>query len=67
MGPYCLSVLYIVVCIRLKNFFQYLSFFLIEIYLIYNVVLISDVQQSDSIIHIYSFLYSLSLWIIVRY
>ena len=31
------------------------SFFLIEVWLIYNVVLVSSVQQRDSIIHIYSF------------
>ena len=29
--------------------------FLIEIYMIYNVVLIPAVQQSDSVIHIHTF------------
>ena len=29
-----------------------LLFFLIEVWLIYNVVLVSGVQQSDSVIHI---------------
>ena len=27
-------------------------FFLIEVYLIYNIMLVSNIQQSDSIIHI---------------
>ena len=40
---------------------------LIEIQLIYNVVLISAVQQSDSVIHIYLFLCSFPLWFIVGY
>ena len=33
------------------------SFFLIEVYLIYNVVPISAVQQSDSVIHIKTFFF----------
>ena len=37
------------------------SLLLIEVYLIYNIVLVSVVQQSDSIIHIYSFSYSFPL------
>ena len=36
-----------------------ISFFLIEVYLIYNVVLISAVQQSDSVIYIYIYIYIL--------
>ena len=32
-------------------------FFLIEVQLIYNVVLISAVQQSDAVIHIYTFFF----------
>ena len=36
-----------------------LSFFLIEVLLIYNVVLVSGVQQSDSIIYIYRYRYIL--------
>ena len=39
-------------------FFFALNFFLTEIELIYNVVLVSDVQQSDSVIHIYKYIYS---------
>ena len=42
----------------LKNF--------IEVYLIYN-VLISAIQQSDSVVHIYSFSYSFPLWFITGY
>ena len=44
-------------------FFFFLSLFLIEVYLIYNVVLVLDVQQSDSITHIcvYIFLRFFSL------
>ena len=34
-----------------------LIFFLIEVELIYNVVLISAIQQSDSVIDIYSFFF----------
>ena len=45
------------------------SFFLIEVQLIYSVVLISAVQQSDSVIYTYihSFLYSFPLWFISGY
>ena len=52
----------------LKFPFSLFSFF-IEVWLIYNVVLISAVQQSDSVIHIYihSFLYSFPLWFITGY
>ena len=32
---------------------QFLKIYFIEVWLIYNVVLISAVQQSDSVIHIY--------------
>ena len=35
------------------------KFFLIEVCLLYNVVLVSDVQQSDSVIHVYIFLFLL--------
>ena len=47
------------------NFFAVFNYFFIEIQLIYNVVLISAVQQSDSVIH--SFSYSFPLWPIVGY
>ena len=30
-------------------------FFFIEVELIYNIVLVSTVQQSDSVIHVYTF------------
>ena len=33
--------------------------FLIEVQLIYNVVLISAIQQSDSVIHIYTFFFNI--------
>ena len=36
----------------------------IEVELIYDVVLISAVQQSDSVIQTYSFSYSFPLWFI---
>ena len=44
-------------------------FFLIEIHLIYNIVFISGVQESDSVIYtyMYSFSYSFSLWFITGY
>ena len=48
-------------------YFLFLIYF-IEVYLIYNVVLISTIQQSDSVIHIYiytyPFSYSFPLWFI---
>ena len=37
------------------SFFLFLFFFFIEVELIYSVVPISTVQQSDSVLHIYSF------------
>ena len=46
-----------------------LFFFLIELWLIYNIVLISAVQQSDAVIHRYIFsftyIFSFSLWFII--
>ena len=47
--------------------FGFCWFCFIEVELIYNVVLMSAVRQSDSVIHIYLcilFLYSFSLWLI---
>ena len=41
--------------------------YFIEVELIYNVVLISAVQQSDSVIHIYSLSDSFPLWFITGY
>ena len=35
----------------------FLKFYLIDIWLIYNVVLISAVQQSDSVMHTYTFFF----------
>ena len=37
--------------------FIYLKFYFIEVWLIYSVVLISAVQQSDSLTHIYTFFF----------
>ena len=50
-------------------FFLVLVFFpfLIEVQLIYNVVLFPAVQQSESVIYIYSFSDSFPLWVITRY
>ena len=39
-----------------KFLFFNIYLFFIKVYLIYNVVAISDVQQSDLVIHIYTFL-----------
>ena len=50
--------------------FFFFDLFFVEVYLIYGVVLISAVRQSDSVIHIYiiySFLYSFPLWFIIGY
>ena len=43
--------------------------FLIEVQLIYNVVLMSAVQERDSVIHIYTFFFldSFPLWFIIGY
>ena len=44
-------------CIAInRKLYQDITFF-IEVWLIYNVVLISAVQQSDSVIHIYTFFF----------
>ena len=43
------------------------KFYFVEIQLIYNILLISDVQQSNSVIYIYSFSYSFPLWFITGY
>ena len=40
-------------------FFFFFSF--IEVYLIYNILLISAIEQSDSVIRTYSFSYSFPL------
>ena len=46
------------VCKRCKwPSLETISCFLIEVYLIYNVALSSAVQQSHSVIHIYTFLF----------
>lgn len=42
-------------------------FNVIEVQLIYSAVLISVVQQSDSVIHIYPFSYSFPWWVITGY
>lgn len=46
-------------------FFFFFSF--IEVYLIYNILLISAIEQSDSVIRTYSFSYSFPLWFITGY
>ena len=45
----------------------YGEFFLIGVQLIYRVVLVSGVQQSDSVMHVYSFLCHFPLWFIIGY
>ena len=49
--------------LRLKNMPDH--FFLIEVSLIYNIVLVSDIQQSDFVIHIY--IYSVFQFSIIVY
>ena len=51
------------------NFFFFFFLFFIEVELIYKVVSVSGVQQSDSVIHKYtfSFAYSFPLWFITEY
>ena len=46
-------------CCRLANepLFFFLNLFFVDIQLIYNVVLISAVQQTDSVVHIYTFFF----------
>lgn len=39
---------------RKNHWIYFFNLFFIEVYLIYNVVLISDAQQNDSVIHIYT-------------
>ena len=45
--------------------------FFIEVQLIYNIMLVSGLQHSDSVIHIYIYIYSFSdsfpLYVITRY
>ena len=36
--------------------FLFFSLFLIEVYLIYNIVLVSGIQHGDSVIHIYMYI-----------
>ena len=50
-------------------FFKKINLIFTEVQLIYNVVLISAVQQSDSVIHIYIIFlkYSFPLWFIIGY
>ena len=49
---YCLQVFLMVVIIYLKNFF-------IGVQLIYNIVLVSSVQQSESVIYICTFFFTI--------
>ena len=48
-----------------SSFFFFLNF--IHIWLTYSVVLGSDTQQTDSVIHIYIFTYFLGLFYIIGY
>ena len=57
---WALSLLYLMEC---RN----LSVFLIEVYLIYNVMLISAIQQSDQVTHIYTFFFFLIFFPIMEY
>ena len=41
--------------------------YFIEVYLIYNVVLVSAVQQGDSVIYLYILSYAFPLWFLTRY
>ena len=51
-----------------RKHFNFLKLYFIEVYLIYNAVLTSIVQQSDSFLHIcYIFKCSISLWFITGY
>ena len=43
-------------------FFSQSCYFLIEAYLLYNVVLMSDSQQSDSVIHVYVCIYTVCMY-----
>ena len=59
-------------CCKWKNFLHFygwiiclIIFFLIEVSLIYNIVLVSDIQQSDFVIHIY--IYSVFQFSIIVY
>ena len=47
--------------------FQKFFFFFIEVKLIYNIVLISVVQQSDSVTYTFFKKYSFTLWLIIGY
>ena len=52
-------------CLRVSLFFK---IYFIQVQLIYNVVLISAVQQSDSLIHIHIYMYIYGvLWCLVLY
>ena len=46
-----------IVDLTVYSFYHFRFIFLIKVWLIYNVVPISAVQQSDTAIHIYTFLF----------
>ena len=52
-----------------EGFLWSIIFFKIEVYLIYNVGLVSGIQLSDSVVHIYTYSFSCSfpLWFITGY
>ena len=53
-------------CMRMKAVILNSDFFQIEVQLIYNVVLVSGVQQSDSVTHTYMHAHTHPLWFIMR-
>ena len=65
-APYCSWECFVVLFFKLKK-----CLFYIGVQLIYNVVLVLGIQQSDSVIHIYDHIYSFSdsfpLLVIIRY
>ena len=62
---------HLIVGYALKDCFLFVSLllFFIEVELIYNVVPVSAVQESDSVVHthIYIYLHSFPLWFITGY
>ena len=59
--PYCLIILVFPIFVAMNNSMMTILFYkFIEVELIYNAVLISAVEQSDSVIHIYTHIDSFS-------
>ena len=55
------------ILIKMFSNFIFLLFTFIEVSVIYSVVLISTVQQNESVIHVYTLLYSFPLWFVIGY